>query len=141
VLVDAPLSKVRKAVLGFRHYPKFMPHYQQARTLGKKPNGDREIYMQVAALNGAVKMWARLELAKTTPENGVELYTTKFVEGNVDEFSAIWRLEKVSATQTKLTLNVFLEPSLPLPDKLLNEENVQGAEQGVAAMAERAEGL
>jgi ribosome-associated toxin RatA of RatAB toxin-antitoxin module len=141
VLVNAPLSKVRKAVLAFRHYAKFMPHYRQSSTVGKLPNGNREVYMQVAALNGAVKMWARLEMVKTTPEGGVEVYTTKFIEGNVDEFSAIWRLEEMSATQTKLTLDVFLEPSLPLPTSLLNDENVQGAEQGVIAMRKRAESL
>jgi hypothetical protein len=139
VLVDAPLSKVRKAVLAFRHYAKFMPHYRQASTLGKLPNGNREVYMQVAALNGAVKMWARVEMIKTTPADGVEMYTTKMLDGNVDEFSAIWRMERVSATQTKLSLNVFLDPLLPMPTSMMNSENAKGAEEGVLAMRKRCE--
>ena len=62
------------------------------------------------------------------------------MEGNVDDFKAIWRLRKMDEDHTELTLEVFLEPSLPLPDSLINSENVGGAVDGVIAMRNRIEG-
>lgn len=137
VTVNAPIAKVRKAVLDFRHYPDFMPHYKAAQVLGRKPNGDREVYMQIGALGGALKMWARVEMAKTDLPAG-ERYETTFVDGNVRDFKAIWTL-KAEGNRTELTLEVFLRPKLPMPKQLLDGENLDGAVKGVAAMRDRIE--
>src|SRR5262249_425493 len=37
VSVAAPIERVREAVLDFAHYPEFMPHYTNAKLLGRKP--------------------------------------------------------------------------------------------------------
>ncbi len=139
VVVEAPLAKVREAVLGFADYAEFMPHYQKSKMLGRNAAGARDVYMEIAAMHGAVKMWARLEVPKPTTESGVETIRMKSVEGNVKELSGTWRLEPDGADRTKLTLEVFLEPSLPLPSSVLNSENVKGAVKGVVAMKKRAE--
>lgn len=148
VLVDAPLPKVREAVLGFADYAEFMPHYQKSKMLGRNAAGARDVYMEIAAMHGAVKMWARLEVsvaraangAATPSEGGVEKVIMRSVEGNVKELSGTWTLEPDGADKTKLTLEVFLEPSMPLPSSVLNNENVKGAVKGVVAMKKRAEG-
>ncbi|MEJ7730555.1 MAG: SRPBCC family protein [Polyangiaceae bacterium] len=149
VVVDAPLPKVRETVLGFADYAEFMPHYQKSKLLGRTPAGARDIYMEIAAMHGAVKMWARLEVTvkrdgngPSTPssEGGVETVHMRSVEGNVKELSGTWRMEADGADKTKLTLEVFLSPSLPLPSSVLNAENVKGAVKGVVAMKKRAEG-
>jgi len=138
VLVNAPLDKVRTAVLDVDHYAEFMPHYRSARVLGRKPDGSRELYMQVAALGGALRMWARVTMAKTESA-GIETYETQFVDGNVREFKAIWVLKPLDEHRTSLTLEVFLHPKLPMPLKFLNGENLDGAVKGVSAMRDRAE--
>ncbi|HEY4122750.1 MAG TPA: SRPBCC family protein [Byssovorax sp.] len=140
VKVAAPIDKVREAVLGFSHYAEFMPHYKSAKVLGRAPSGGKDVYMEVEALNGAAQMWARVDVPKPTMIDGVETYDTKFLDGNVREFKAIWRLKKLDEQSTELSLEVFMYPKLPLPSGLLNSENVKGSASGVLAMRARAEG-
>jgi ribosome-associated toxin RatA of RatAB toxin-antitoxin module len=141
VIVRAPLPKVREAVLDFPHYAEFMPHYRTSRVLGRGADGAREIYMEVEALNGMVRMWAQIEMPKPTTEGGVEAHESRFVKGNVREFKAIWRLKKIDEATTELSLEVFLEPQIPLPTGLVNDENLKGSARGVAAMRAHAEAM
>jgi ribosome-associated toxin RatA of RatAB toxin-antitoxin module len=137
VVVDAPIAKVKSAVLRYQRYAEFMPHYRTSKVVRKLPQG-HEVYMQVEALHGAVKMWARLEMT-AKKDGAAEVLESKFVDGNVKDFRASWRIEPIDADHTKLTLEVFLYPSLPLPTAVLNDENVSGAEKGVTAMRKKIE--
>jgi ribosome-associated toxin RatA of RatAB toxin-antitoxin module len=140
VTVKAPIDRVRQSVLGFADYADFMPHYSKCKVLGRAPGGGRDVYMEVEALHGAVKMWARVEVPrKPAVVDGVETYETQFLDGNVQEFKAIWRLRPVDDGSTELSLEVFLEPKLPLPSDLINRENLNGSAAGVLAMRARAE--
>ncbi|HHH28787.1 MAG TPA: SRPBCC family protein [Polyangiaceae bacterium] len=138
VLVNAPPTRVRDQILALDEYAEFMPHYKSARTLVRKPNGAREIYMQWEALHGAVKLWARMILTPTE-DGDAEIWTTEFVDGNVDEAFAAWRIEPAEDGKTTLTLETFLDPKLPVPQSLLNEENVAAAIKAVKAMRDRCE--
>jgi ribosome-associated toxin RatA of RatAB toxin-antitoxin module len=139
VVVKAPLERVRAAVLSFERYPEFMPHYKKCRVLGRTPSGGWDIYMEVSALQGAVTMWARIEIQKPGVEDGVETYASRFVSGNVQDLQATWRLEKIDTQTTRLSLEVFLRPKLPLPKSLLNAENLDGSARAVAAVRTRVE--
>jgi ribosome-associated toxin RatA of RatAB toxin-antitoxin module len=144
VVVHAPIGKVRDAVIDFGSYSDFMPHYKAARVLRRKADGTREVYMQWAALHGAIKMWARFEMTVETDaadgnEATDELWRSKFLDGNVQDAHAIWHFKALSADRTELSLEVFLHPKLPLPASLLNEENTTGAEKGVVAMRKHIE--
>jgi len=137
VVVDAPLDKVKSTVLEYGDYAEFMPHYTASKVLGKR-GAVYEVYMQVEALHGAVRMWARLEM--TPKKDGkAERLQSRFVEGNVKDFRATWHIEPIDAEHTKLTLDVFLNPTLPLPKKVIDGENTKGAEKGVLAMRSRIE--
>ena len=140
VKVHAPIAAVREAVLDFAHYAEFMPSYRNARLLGRTATGARDVYMEIEALHGAVKMWAELEFPKPTIVDGVETHESHFVKGNVDELKAIWRLRKLDEGATELSLEIFLQPSIPLPTSLMNSENVSGSLKGVTAMRARIEG-
>lgn len=139
VTVKASLEKTREAVLDFGHYADFMPHYRNAKILGRTDTGARDVYMEVEALYGAVKFWAEVELPKATTVDGVETWETRFIKGNVKDFKAIWRLKKLDAQSTELSLEVFLSPNLPMPVHLMNDENMGGSSSGVAAMRAHAE--
>jgi ribosome-associated toxin RatA of RatAB toxin-antitoxin module len=138
VIVDAPIAAVKKTLLRYGKYAEFMPHYSASKVLRRMPESGHEVYMQVEALYGAVKLWARLEMTPKR-QGDTEIITSKFVDGNVKDFSATWTLAPVDAQRTELTLEVFLHPDLPMPSKTLNHENVQGAEKGVIAMRKRVE--
>jgi ribosome-associated toxin RatA of RatAB toxin-antitoxin module len=137
VLVDAPIDRVRKHVLDFDHYADFMPHYEVSRTLGKKEDGTRELYMKVAVLHGLLSMWARLAMSPAQKDGDSETYAFRFLDGNVESFEGSWRLRSLDDARTELTLELFLEPKLPLPAGALNDENASGAVDGVTAMRDR----
>lgn len=139
VLVAASMEKTREAVLDFGHYADFMPHYRSAKLLGRTDTGAREVYMEVEALYGAVKFWTQIEMPKPTVAFGVETWESRFIKGNVKDFKAIWRLKKIDEGKTELSLEVFLNPNLPMPTKLMNNENLKGSASGVAAMRRHAE--
>lgn len=139
VIVKAPIERVRAAVLSFGRYPEFMPHYKQCRLLGRTRTGGWDLYMEVSALHGAVTLWARVEIQKPTVADGVETYTSRFISGNVRDLQATWRLEKIDADKTRLSLEVFLRPKMPLPKRLINAENLEGSARAIAAIRARVE--
>ena len=120
-------------VLDFAHYAEFMPHYRKCKMLGRTQAGGHEVYMEVSAINGLVSMWARVEVTKPTTVDGVEIHETKFLE-------ATWRLRKIDEASTEVTLEVFLLPRLPLPDSMINKENMGGSADAVLAVKKRATG-
>ena len=139
VIVNAPVDVVRKHVLDYGTYSEFMPHYAASRVLGRTPSGGHQVYMKWVALHGAMKMWARFDMSSAQKKGEEETYRSKLVEGNVKAAKAIWRMSPVDKTHTKLSLEVFLQPRVPLPSSTLNDENVSGAQKGVAAMRDRIE--
>lgn len=138
VIVNAPIDVVRKTVIDFGKYADFMPHYSAARVLRRKKDGTREVYMQWAALHGAIKLHARVEMVPRH-DGDTEVWQSRYIDGNVDEAQASWTLTTLSPDRTKLTLDAFLLPKLPMPSSLLNSENTSGAEKGVVAMRKRCE--
>lgn len=139
VLVRASLSRVREVVLDFARYPELLPHVEACKMLGLTAAGGRDVYMRVAALRGAVKMWARIEVARPSYDGGVETYRSRLVDGNVDDLSATWRVERIDDTSTRLEVEIFMRPKLPLPASVLNGENLEGARLAVTAFKARAE--
>jgi len=140
LVIDAPIDKVRATVLDFAHYAEFMPHYRKCKMLGRTQAGGHEVYMEVIAINGLVTMWARVEVTKATTVDGVEIHETKFLEGNVKDLRATWRLRKIDDASTEVTLEVFLHPRLPLPDSMINKENLGGSADAVLAVKKRVTG-
>ena len=138
VVVNAPIDKVRERVLAFGDYPEFMPHYTKCRVLGRTPRG-REVFMEVTALHGAVKMWARIEVLKPVMVDGVETHDTRFLQGNVKDLKAAWRLKKLAPDKTELSLELFLLPKVSLPTSLINEANLESSADGVLALKRRTE--
>lgn len=140
IAVRAPIEKARATVLKFEDYPQFMPEYSDCKRLGKAPSGNEKLYMEITTLGGIAKMFANVELLPTTKEGATEKYEAKFIDGNVKQFKAIWTLTKVDDQHTDMTLQVFLHPSIPLPDMLVNKANLDGAKKGAIAMKKRIEG-
>ncbi len=134
-----PLARVREMVLKYDDYAQFMPFYKSSHVLDRDAESPK-VYMQVAALNGLVKMGAQLKMPNAPKkENGWDVYESQFESGNVQDFKAIWRMKAIDDQGSFLSLEVALLPKLPLPTSTLNNENVKGAVNGVTAMRARAE--
>ncbi len=140
VIVAAPIDAVRARVLSFGDYARFMPNYSRSKVLGRTKTGEREVYMEVTALHGAVRFWVRTAVSHARKLGDVETYDLSLLEGNVKDFRASWRLRPVDDGHTELELELFVLPRLPMPQSLLNAENVEGASKGVGAMRSFVEG-
>jgi ribosome-associated toxin RatA of RatAB toxin-antitoxin module len=134
VRVGAPIDKARTAILKFEDYPHFMPEYSDAKHVGKMPTGNDKVYMEIITLGGIAKMYANVEILPAVKTGPTETYEAKFLDGNVRQFKAIWTLTQIDEARTDLTLQVFLHPSIPLPDFLVNKANMDGAKKGALAM-------
>ncbi len=141
VTARVPLEKARATVLQrFEDYPQFMPEYSDAKRLGNLSSGNEKVYMEITTLGGIAKMFANVEIMPVSKQATTEVYEARFIDGNVRQFKAIWTLTPTAAGHTELSLQVFLHPSLPLPDFLVNKANLDGAKKGALAMKRRIEG-
>jgi ribosome-associated toxin RatA of RatAB toxin-antitoxin module len=139
VLVNASMSIVRKVVQDFAHYQAFMPRFQKSRVVAKK-DGKTDVYLQVPILHGAATVWAltRFEPPAKEGANG-EVVSGKMVEGNVDDFRAVWHLRPVDDTHTVLRADILIVPKLPLPGSVVTPELEFAADQAVTSARDRAE--
>jgi hypothetical protein len=139
VVIDAPIDRVREVVVGYAKYPEFMPNYRSCRVLGRSPSGGRDVYMELRAAGGLVKLWARIDAKKPVVTDGVETYESRLVEGNLKALEGSVRLRAVDAARTELILQSFVRPNLPVPDAMLNRQNLDGAREAVLALKTRSE--
>ncbi|MBK8258138.1 MAG: hypothetical protein IPK82_36415 [Polyangiaceae bacterium] len=140
-VVKAPIEKLRVAIHKFEDYPQFMPEYSDAKILAPLPSGNSKVYMEITTLGGVAKMYANVEILPARKDGEREVHEARFLDGNVKQFKALWTLKELPADRTELTLQVFLHPSLPLPDFLVNKANLDGAKKGLIAMKKRAEAM
>jgi hypothetical protein len=138
--VHAPLERARATILKFEDYPDFMPEYSDAKRLGALPSKNEKVYMEITTLGGIARMYANIEVMPVERQGTTEIHQARFLDGNVRQFKAIWRLTPTAEGDTEMTLQVFLHPSVPLPDFLVNKANLDGAKKGVLAMKRRIEG-
>ena len=139
VMVDAPIDKVRATLLDFEKYPEFMPEFSRSRILNRLPDGGKQVYQEMSILGGTIRIWANVKIPQAKNDDGVETHATEFVEGNVKDYQATWRLRAVDESHTELTAELYLIPKLFVPTSWINGKNVEGAAKAVQAMKRRVE--
>jgi ribosome-associated toxin RatA of RatAB toxin-antitoxin module len=139
VMVYAPLERVRAVLFDFPHYAEFVPHYRSARIFGKTARGGDDVVMEMEALGGMMRFWARVEIEKPVIEGPSETYKIRLITGSVRSFKASWQLEAVSAGATRLTIESLVEPNIPLPSAFINEGSLDGAGESILSLKKRAE--
>jgi ribosome-associated toxin RatA of RatAB toxin-antitoxin module len=132
VQVHAPIEVVERVIMDFGSWGRHIHKFEKAKVVGR--NGDRtQVYLQVPILKGASRIWvvAEFEPIKRT-ENG-DVIVAKMLKGNVKRLDARWRLSKIDEENTKVELELLLEPDwpLPVPKSLVTEEATNAAEQAV----------
>jgi carbon monoxide dehydrogenase subunit G len=141
VAVDAPVPRVRAVVFDFPRYQEFMPHYRRASIERKNPSGSMQVRLDMEELAGAVHVWARLEVTPEGRTGAVEGHQGQLMAGNVKAFQIRWELEELGPTRTRLTVDSFLDPDLPLvPSGLVNSGARERVRDVLLALKARAEG-
>lgn len=132
VEVHAPLEVVERVITDFANWSRHIPKFEKAKIIGR--HGDRtQVYLQVPILKGASRIWvvAEFEPIKRT-ENG-DVLVARMLKGNVKRLDARWRVSRIDDRNTKVELEILLEPDwpLPVPNSLVTEEATNAAERAV----------
>ena len=117
VHVKAPVDEVRKVVVDFKSYEKFISKFEKSRVVGR--DGDKtDVYLQVPILKGAAKIWAVVRFGPPTKSGDEEIVQASLVKGNVDRLDAKWRIKRIDDENTQLHLELLIVPKLPVPGSL-----------------------
>lgn len=141
VAIHAPIERVRAVVFDFPRYPEFMPGYKKASVLRTGADGGRSVRLEIEQLGGMVRLWMRIEIAPPRIEGGAETYEARLAEGNVKAFQTRWELQPIGRDATRLVIESFVDPDLPLaPASLVNQGARDGVRDAILALRARAEG-
>jgi ribosome-associated toxin RatA of RatAB toxin-antitoxin module len=137
--VQASRDTVRAVITDFGRYDEFMKPFQSSKIVGR--SGDKtHVYFTVPILKGLNKIWAVLQVSPPTTAGPDEVVSGKMLKGNVRRLSAVWRLRSLDDKNTRLTLELYVDSGLPLPDSFVQSElnsAVASALKGARAEAER----
>jgi len=138
IAVNAPLERVREVTFDYARYPEFMPMYRKASVLRTTPEGGRQVQME---LGGIIHLWMRVDISAPAHMGVKEAYEGRLVAGNVKAFRPRWELVPLSNDRTRVTVESFLDPDLPLvPSALVNSGARDGIRDAILALKARVEG-
>lgn len=141
VAVDAPIDRVRAVLFDFARYPEFMAGYKKARVLRTTPDGGRSVHLEIEQAGGMVKLWMRVDISPPRSSGATESYEGRLADGNVKAFRTRWELAPLDGDRTRLTIESFLDPDLPLlPASFVNQGARDGLRDAILALKARTEG-
>jgi Polyketide cyclase / dehydrase and lipid transport len=142
-LIHAPLAEVRRLVLDFGRYKEMAPSITTSRVVGHAPDGSTDVYLRMGVLNNTLTFWnvTRFAPLRVAPD-GNELVEGQMVhgKGNVDDSAAVWTLRPVGAGWTVLKFDVLLNPGVPAPQSLIDEQLRDSAMDVVNSIHDRVQG-
>ncbi|MFO0758060.1 MAG: SRPBCC family protein [Byssovorax sp.] len=140
VAVNAPIDRVRAVVFDFPRYPDFMPHYRRGLIERRSPSGSFEVRLDMEELAGAVHVWVRVEIPVAERAGATERYKGRLLAGSVKAFEPRWELESLGPSKTRLMVESFMDPDLPLvPSSLVNSGARERIRDVILALKARAE--
>jgi hypothetical protein len=142
-LIHAPLASVRRLVLDFAHYKELADSITTSRVVGHGPDGSTDVYLQMGVLNNTLKFWnvTRFAPLRALPE-GSEVVEGQMVhgKGNIDDSATVWTMHAVGPEWTVLKFDVLLNPGVPAPQSLIDEQLRDSAMDAVNSIHDRAQG-
>jgi ribosome-associated toxin RatA of RatAB toxin-antitoxin module len=94
--------------------------------------------MEVSVASGTLTLWGQLKFYETAPEGDTRVIEVRLLEGNMEAFSASWRLTPVGdGKQTQVDFKIYVDPDMPLPSSVFSRENEKAAGKTVRALRTR----
>jgi hypothetical protein len=142
-LIHAPLATVRRLVLDFGHYKELADSITTSRVVGHEADGSTDVYIQMGVMNNTLKFWnvTRFAPLRVQPE-GTEVLEGQMVhgKGNIDDSATVWTMHPAGSDWTVLKFDVLLNPGLPAPQSLIDEQLRDSAMDAVNSIHRRAQG-
>jgi ribosome-associated toxin RatA of RatAB toxin-antitoxin module len=140
VQVHAPIEVVERVIMDYASWSRHISKFEKAKVVGRR--GDRtHVYLQVPILKGATRIWVVAEFDPIKRTDAGAVIVARMLKGNVKRLDARWKLSKIDDQNTKVELELLLEPDwpLPVPNSLVTEEATNAAEQAIDGHRKAAE--
>jgi len=139
IYVDAPMKDVRAAILDYGNWSQYITKFQKSKLLKKESNGSAEVYLQMPILKGAATLWAVEKFEAPVAEGKGEKIAGKYQKGNVDDLQAVWHYRPIDDMHTVVTLEIYVQPKLAVPESLMISQREDAAGEGVIGVKDRAQ--
>ena len=136
-VIDQPIDEVLPVVVDYANYVHFMPNFTKSKVLAQRGNRAM-VYMEVSVAAGTFTLWGQLKLSEGAPEGDTRVIEASLLDGNMDAFSASWRLTPVDGgARTEVDFKIYVDPDMPLPSSVFSRENERAAGNTVRALRTR----
>jgi len=124
-------------VVDYANYVHFMPNFTKSKVLAQRGN-KAMVYMEVSVASGTFTLWGQLKLSEGAPDGDTRVIEARLLDGNMDAFSASWRLTPVEdGARTEVDFKLYVDPDMPLPSSVFSRENERAAGNTVRALRTR----
>lgn len=136
-VIDKPIDEVLPVVVDYGSYVHFMPDFTKSKVLAQRGNRAM-VYMELTVASGSLTLWGQLNLSERPPEGETRVIEAQLLDGNMNAFSATWRLTPVDdGASTKVDFKIYVDPDMPLPASVFSRENEKAAGKAVRALRTR----
>jgi ribosome-associated toxin RatA of RatAB toxin-antitoxin module len=138
IVVDAPLSTVRAAVLDYARYPTIIPRFEKAKVL-KRTGLAADVFLQLPIMKGSAAIWTVQRFSAPVASAGGEAIKSTSLQGNVEDLRTTWSYRAIDARHTLLVAEIYVVPKLPAPGALIEKEAEKAASEAVVSIKAHAE--
>lgn len=136
-VIDEPIDQVFPVVVDYANYAHFMPNFTKSKVLAQRGNRAM-VYMEVSVAAGTFTLWGQFKLSEAPAEGETRVVEARLLEGNMDAFSATWRLTPVNdGARTEVDFKLYVDPNMPLPSSVFSRENEKAAGKTIRALRNR----
>jgi ribosome-associated toxin RatA of RatAB toxin-antitoxin module len=136
-VIDRPIDEVFPVVVDYANYVHFMPNFTKSKVLAQRGNRAM-VYMEVSVAAGTFTLWGQLKLSESPSEGNTRVIEARLLDGNLDAFSASWRLTPVDGgARTEVDFKIYVDPDMPLPSSVFSRENERAAGNTLRALRSR----
>ncbi|MGB8224856.1 MAG: SRPBCC family protein [Polyangiales bacterium] len=136
-VIDKPIDEVLPVVVDYASYVKFMPNFKKSQVLAQRGNRAM-VYMEVSVASDTFTLWGQLNFSESAREGDTRIIEARLLEGNMNAFSATWRLTPVDdGTGTEVDFKIYVDPHMPLPSSVFSRENERAAGKTIRALRTR----
>lgn len=140
-LVGASVEQLGKTISDYGHYRELHPKFSTARVIAKESNRT-DVYMRYPVKIGLIRI-EMYEVLRFTPDgvsDGKHVVEARGISGDMRSAHTIITFRAVDATHSLLQVDVLLVPKLPAPQRFIDEELRDGAEDFVNGLKDKAQG-
>lgn len=122
IRIQRSMEDVLAVLKKFAQYKDILPRITKSQVLGRRGR-TTDVYLEAPILRGLVRAWgvARFTAPQRWGEEGLQI-EGKMVKGNLESWWGTWKLQPCGDDCTVLRLEMFVDPSLPVPPEAVSEE-------------------